>query len=142
MPHPIHTLRTAMLGIGMIFEETYRPFFEYPEQSRFLLGGFVVDVSLRAVATRSGTRATAYAAKAPPRTSGFQSLSGPDGIGQLLALPLDAVCIATPDDRHFPAALAALRAGKHVLVEKPSVLTLGERDPSWILRQMPLLDGN
>jgi predicted dehydrogenase len=32
---------------------------------------------------------------------------------------LDAVAIATPVSTHFDLALAALRAGKHVLVEKP-----------------------
>ncbi len=41
---------------------------------------------------------------------------------------IDVVCIATPDDRHFAAAKAALAAGKHVLVEKPSVLRLRELD--------------
>jgi predicted dehydrogenase len=46
----------------------------------------------------------------------------------LLAHGVDAVCIATPDDRHFDGARAALAAGKHVLIEKPSVLTLQELD--------------
>jgi len=32
---------------------------------------------------------------------------------------LDAVIIATPVSRHYPMAAAALRAGKHVFVEKP-----------------------
>jgi len=32
---------------------------------------------------------------------------------------VDAVAIATPVDYHFELAMAALRAGKHVLVEKP-----------------------
>src|SRR5439155_19958212 len=37
-------------------------------------------------------------------------------------------CVATPDDRQFDAARRALDAGKHVLVEKPSVLSLQELD--------------
>src|SRR5256885_7042324 len=37
-------------------------------------------------------------------------------------------CIATPDNRHFSSAKAALEAGKHVLIEKPSVLSLAELD--------------
>jgi len=41
---------------------------------------------------------------------------------------VDALCVATPDDRHFAPARAALAAGKHVLIEKPSVLTLEELD--------------
>src|SRR5215468_6214855 len=32
---------------------------------------------------------------------------------------IDAVDICLPTDQHVPAAVAALRAGKHVLVEKP-----------------------
>jgi len=32
---------------------------------------------------------------------------------------IDAVALATPVETHFPLALAALEAGKHVLVEKP-----------------------
>jgi len=36
---------------------------------------------------------------------------------------VDAVVIATPVQHHFDLAMAALRAGKHVLVEKPLVST-------------------
>jgi predicted dehydrogenase len=36
---------------------------------------------------------------------------------------VDAVVIATPVDRHFELAMASLRAGKHVLVEKPMTST-------------------
>src|SRR5438034_9119350 len=36
--------------------------------------------------------------------------------------------MSTPDDRHFEAARRALEAGKHVLIEKPSVLRLQELD--------------
>lgn len=37
----------------------------------------------------------------------------------LLALPLDAVSICTPNNSHEPISLAALDAGLHVLCEKP-----------------------
>jgi len=41
-------------------------------------------------------------------------------LAELLADPeLDAVAIATPARTHHPVVLAALRAGKHVVVEKP-----------------------
>ena len=44
---------------------------------------------------------------------------------QLLALPdLDAVFIITPDDLHEEMACAALRAGKHVYLEKPLAITV------------------
>jgi predicted dehydrogenase len=42
----------------------------------------------------------------------------------MLARPdLDAILVATPPSRHHAMALAALRAGKHVWVEKPLALT-------------------
>ena len=39
-----------------------------------------------------------------------------------------AVIIATPTPSHAPLTLAAARAGKHVLVEKPAALSLGDLD--------------
>ena len=39
---------------------------------------------------------------------------------------LDAVYIASPNALHFGQAMASLRAGKHVLLEKPTTSTLGE----------------
>ena len=39
---------------------------------------------------------------------------------------IDAVMIATPDHMHAPITLAALRAGKHVYVEKPMAHTIEE----------------
>jgi predicted dehydrogenase len=46
---------------------------------------------------------------------------------EILADPaVDAVSIASFDDAHFEQALAALRAGKHVLVEKPLCRTREE----------------
>jgi len=39
---------------------------------------------------------------------------------------VDLVVIATPNDTHFPLAQAALRAGKHVVVDKPMTPSLTE----------------
>jgi UDP-N-acetyl-2-amino-2-deoxyglucuronate dehydrogenase len=41
---------------------------------------------------------------------------------------VDAVCIATPSGLHASQVIAAARAGKHVLVEKPMALTLADAD--------------
>jgi len=48
--------------------------------------------------------------------------------GLLADLDLDAVYLATPVRLHLPQTLAAARAGKHVLVEKPMALTVAECD--------------
>jgi UDP-N-acetyl-2-amino-2-deoxyglucuronate dehydrogenase len=41
---------------------------------------------------------------------------------------VDAVCVCTPSGQHAAQAVAAARAGKHVLVEKPMALTLADAD--------------
>jgi predicted dehydrogenase len=41
---------------------------------------------------------------------------------------IDLVVIATPNDSHYPLALAALQAGKHVLVDKPCCVTLADTE--------------
>ena len=46
-----------------------------------------------------------------------------DAAALVAASDIDAVAIATPVASHFPLALAALQAGKHVLVEKPMTAT-------------------
>ncbi len=47
----------------------------------------------------------------------------------LLARPdVDVVCIATPSGLHAQQAMAAARARKHVLLEKPMALTLADAD--------------
>lgn len=48
-------------------------------------------------------------------------------VDQILADPeVDAVCIATNNLSHAPLATEALKAGKHVLVEKPLAATVSE----------------
>ena len=48
----------------------------------------------------------------------------PDLAAMLAGSPqLDAISICTPPNAHFDAALAALRAGKHVMLEKPPAAT-------------------
>ena len=129
MTAPVHTLRTGMVGMGMIFDETYRPFFERVHRDGLYERSFGdVDVPLTAVATRTGSRAEAYRKAAGGKVAAFQSYAGEDSVGQMLKAGVDIACVATPDDRHFEAAKAILSAGVHVLIEKPSVLDLAQLD--------------
>jgi predicted dehydrogenase len=122
-------IRAGMVGLGMIFDETYRPLFEQLHAEGLFRRDFgLVEVPLAAVATRTGSRAESYARVAGGRVGPFVSCTGPDAVERLLDRGVDAVCVATPDDRHFEAARKALAAGKHVLIEKPSVLRLQELD--------------
>lgn len=52
-------------------------------------------------------------------TALYPGTQGTRDYGELLASDVDAVAIATPVFTHHPLAMAALRAGKHVLIEKP-----------------------
>jgi predicted dehydrogenase len=88
----------------------------------------LVDVELAAVASRTGRRAEEYRRRAADRIAAFRSCVEPDSVAQVLREPVDVVCVATPDHRHFHAVRQAVEAGKHVLVEKPSVLSLQELD--------------
>lgn len=124
-----HKLRAGMVGLGMIFDDTYRPLFEQLHAEglyRRDLG--LIDVELAAVASRTGSRAERFKRAATGRVADFANFAGPDATKQLVAHGVDAVCVATPDDRHFESARLALEAGKHVLIEKPSVLRLQELD--------------
>ena len=123
-----------MIGMGMIFDETYRPFFEAAHQEGLYDRRFgSIDVPLAAVASRTGRRADAYRDAAGDRINDFESFAGPDAVSSLLDAGVDFVCVATPDDRHFEASQQVLEAGKHLLVEKPSVLTLSELDELGVL---------
>lgn len=123
------SMRAGMVGMGMIFDETYRPFFETVHLRKLYDSSFgILDVPLVAVATRTGTRAARYQETAAGKIAPFKNFSGTDSLQQLLGEPVDFVCVATPDDRHFEAAKAVLEAGKHLLIEKPSVLDLQQLD--------------
>ena len=77
---------------------------------------------LAAVASRDAGRAAAYAAQhAIPRAYGSYE--------DLLADPeIDAVYLSLPNGLHAVWAIKAMQAGKHVLCEKPLVVSLAEFD--------------
>ncbi len=122
-------LRAGMVGAGMIFDETYRPFFEQAHRAGLYDRAFGdVDVPLTAVATRTGKRAEKYRESAGDVIGHFESFTGDDAVQRMIDAGVDFACVATPDDRHFEAAKQLLAAGVHLLVEKPSVLSLQQLD--------------
>src|SRR5260221_997966 len=123
------TLRAGMIGTGMIFDDTYRPFFERVHAERLYERRFAaVEVPLAAVASRTGIRAELYREAAGDRVAPFESFTGGGAVAGLLNAGVNFACVATPDNRHFEAARKVLSAGVHLLVEKPSVLSLRELD--------------
>ncbi len=118
-----------MIGFGMIFDDTYRPVFELRgAEPLYSPATGPVQVRLAAVASRTGVRGARYLTSGYGQRQPFTNYSGSDATRQLLASDIHVVCVATPDDRHFTAARDALIAQKHVLIEKPSVLSLAELD--------------
>lgn len=75
---------------------------------------------IRSVLSSSADRADSYAA-----AHGI-----PRGLTELDAMlaedDLDAVYISTTNDKHFPQAMAAIAAGKHVLCEKPLAMSVAD----------------
>jgi len=135
-PISSNSLRAGMIGMGMIFDETYRPFFERTHREGLYDRRYGdVSVPLYAVATRTGTRAETYRKSAAGAVYPFASHAGEDAVARMLAAGVDFACVATPDNRHFEAARQVLEAGAHVLIEKPSVLKLQELDELVALAQ-------
>src|SRR3954470_10047144 len=57
----------------------------------------------------------------------YSTVATTDSFDSVLEDPtVQAIAIATPAASHFPLAMAALDAGKHVLVEKPLTSSLGD----------------
>lgn len=78
--------------------------------------------TLQAVCSRTGSKAQSVASQ-------HQALYSTTNYDEVLKDPdINAVIIATRHDLHGGQTLAALRAGKHVLVEKPLALSLAEVD--------------
>jgi predicted dehydrogenase len=87
---------------------------------------------LPAVRSLAGVRVVGAADPDPAARGAFEALGvGPvyaDAEAMLAETTPDVAVVATPPDSHAALCLAALRAGAHVLVEKPFVATLDEAD--------------
>ena len=98
-------IRWGVVGPGRIAENVVRDFDHVP------------DARVVAVASRSQQRADAFAAR-----HGLERAHG--SYAGIVADPdVDVLYVATPHPQHHPIALAALRAGKALLVEKAFTAT-------------------
>ena len=100
----------GIVGIGMIAD--------FHAQAIASIAG----AKLIGVATRNADKARAFAAK-------HQAPFATTDLAALVARPdIHVVCITTPSGSHLEPALAAIRAGKHVVIEKPIEITTARAD--------------
>ncbi len=109
-PSSSPTLGFGIVGLGMVAE--------FHAQAIAALNG----AKLVGVASRHTSKVSDFAAKhhVPFHTT---------DLAALLARPeVDIVCITTPSGAHLEPSLAAIRAGKHLVIEKPIEITLARTD--------------
>src|SRR5215218_10343788 len=99
----------------------------------FLGCGFITDVHSRNLKALRSEIACSYASRDPRKAADYCRQHGGiasfDDYGRAIGDPaIDAVVIAVPPRFHLELTLAALAAGKHVLVEKPAFLTMADYD--------------
>jgi predicted dehydrogenase len=101
----VDTVRVGIIGAGGIARHHHVP-------------SLLKHPAARIVAICDVNRASASALAADLGIDGTYT----DYLNMLERVPLDAVVVATSNDQHAPASLAAIRRGLHVLCEKPLAL--------------------
>lgn len=101
-------IRFAVIGAGTWGSTHARIFAEHPH----------VELAAVCDANEGRAKEVAQSAGAQRWCTDFNEIAGDDSIA--------AVGIATPDFAHVEPALAVLRAGKHLLVEKPLAFTVAD----------------
>lgn len=109
------TIKTGLIGFGLSGRIFHAPFIlDHP------------DFQLTAVNSRQAEAVAELAPEARVVASAEALLADDD---------LDLIVITAPNALHFPLAEAALLAGKHVLLEKPSVTELAQMETLATLAQ-------
>jgi predicted dehydrogenase len=101
----VTTLGVALLGFGYAGRVFHAP-----------LIAATPGLALRVLGTRRPSSETGYP----------EALALADPLAAARRPDADLVVIATPNESHAPLAEAALRAGKHVVVDKPFTVTLDQ----------------
>lgn len=96
-------IRTAVLGFGLAGKVFHCPFVSA-----------VPGLELSAIVQRRGDEASAAYPSARILRSVEEAFADPD---------IDLIVVGTPNTTHYDLALAALRSGKHVVVDKPFAAT-------------------
>lgn len=102
--------RIGLAGCGDIARRYARDLAEHPE----------IGLSMAAVTDVDAAAGTAFAEE--------HGLRFAVSLDELLALPLDLICVCTPNATHAPIATRALEAGRHVLVEHPMAMTVADAE--------------
>jgi predicted dehydrogenase len=105
----VSDIGVAVIGVGLLGERHARVWTEIP------------GARLVAVSDLSAERAASVGAKL-----GVPGYGAPSAL--LEREDVQAVSVVTPDHAHLESVLAALGAGKHVLVEKPLATDLGQAE--------------
>lgn len=118
------TINIGIIGAGAIARHAFLPGFAEPDsvKARMAMPDWFhngcPDARVVAIASRTRAQADALAQEFDiPRVYD-------DWRGMVRDDELDAVCVTTPNDLHHAMTVAACRAGKHVLVEKPMALNM------------------
>jgi predicted dehydrogenase len=142
-----HFLKTSLTAAGAVIAgpqilraETLGNATKDAANSRIGMGfigmGLISDGHLRTFSSMKGVQAIAVCdvkedqlkkALATLKEKGIEGVTATSRFEEVLANPdIDAVCVTTPDHWHVGIALAAMKAGKDVYVEKPMSLTIEE----------------
>lgn len=95
--------------------------------------GMISNFHAQAIAQLQGAKLAGIASRDPQKAAAFAQKHDvafhTANIEELVARPdIQVVCITTPSGAHTAPALAAIRAGKHVIIEKPVAATTEETD--------------
>jgi predicted dehydrogenase len=96
--------------------------------------GMIAEYHARAIGEIPGAKVVAAFSRNAANGAKIAGIVGEgctihDDLDALLARDdIDVVCICTPSGAHLEPAVAAAKAGKHVVVEKPLEITLGRCD--------------